>query len=181
MATRVEHPRLSTETFDALIATNGDHFDGELIRGEVVVKPPGGLPAGSAQTQLVGRLFAWHQSQPGGLLLADVFVRLDAASTVGPDIAWWTEQRRPPITRGPTTVAPDWVAEVLSPSTRTNDLGPKREDYLTAGVRELWLVDPADRSITVVDADGREQRAGARCSSGVLDGFSIRTADLFLD
>lgn len=182
MATRGQHPRLTTDTFEAMVAGNGGSFDAELIRGEVVVTPPDNPVGSSTVLELLRRLFAWQSSQEGGgLLLGDVFVRLPSDTTVGPDIAWWSEARRPAITRAPIRVVPDWVAEVLSPSTRENDLGPKREDYLAAGVHELWLLDPADRSITVVDADGREQRAGARCASRVLDGFSVETAALFLD
>lgn len=70
---------------------------------------------------------------------------------------------------------------MLSPSTRENDLGPKRERYLAAGVRELWLVDPASRSVTVVDADGRTTVAGEMCRSLVLPGFAVPVAALFAD
>lgn len=40
------------------------------------------------------------------------------------------------------TTAPDWICEVLSPSTRELDRGPKREIYAREGVHWLWLVDP---------------------------------------
>jgi Uma2 family endonuclease len=44
-------------------------------------------------------------------------------------------------------LAPDWVCEVLSPSTRRIDLTDKREIYRTAGVAHLWLVDPRARAL----------------------------------
>ena len=43
--------------------------------------------------------------------------------------------------------APDWVCEVLSPSTRKLDLCGKRPIYAREGVRHLWLVDPLDRTL----------------------------------
>ena len=45
--------------------------------------------------------------------------------------------------------APDWVAEVLSPSTAARDQIAKRRIYERAGVREYWLVHPTDRTLTV--------------------------------
>ena len=45
------------------------------------------------------------------------------------------------------TLAPDWVCEVLSASTRRFDLHGKRPIYAREGVGHLWLVDPADRTL----------------------------------
>lgn len=40
------------------------------------------------------------------------------------------------------TLAPDWLYEVISPSTRSIDLGPKRNIYAREGVPCLWIIDP---------------------------------------
>jgi Uma2 family endonuclease len=45
--------------------------------------------------------------------------------------------------------APDWVAEVLSPSTARHDQTVKLSAYERAGVREVWLIDPVDRTLTI--------------------------------
>lgn len=45
--------------------------------------------------------------------------------------------------------APDWIVEVLSPRTAAKDQGAKRDAYERAGVREYWLVHPADRTLTI--------------------------------
>ena len=45
--------------------------------------------------------------------------------------------------------APDWVAEVLSPSTASHDQTVKLSAYERAGVREVWLIDPVDRTLTI--------------------------------
>lgn len=45
--------------------------------------------------------------------------------------------------------APDWVAEVLSPSTARYDRTTKLRAYERAGVTEVWLVDPAERTVTI--------------------------------
>ena len=179
MATIV-HPPMSPAEFDALLAKHGGRFEAELIDGEPVVIPPDNLPAASAQGELYLRLRRWQaETADAGLVIQSTFVRIDATSTLGPDIAWWGHARRPPLVPGTVTIVPDWVAEVLSPSTRENDLGPKHVRYLAAGVRELWLVDPNARTITVTGAEGRQTRAGRVCESRVLDGFSVATADVF--
>lgn len=50
--------------------------------------------------------------------------------------------------------APDWVIEIVSPSSKRMDYVKKLALYETAGVREYWIVDPAQRSITVYNFEG---------------------------
>lgn len=57
---------------------------------------------------------------------------------------------------GPITVVPDWICEVLSPSTRGYDLITKRRFYAEIGVSFLWYIDPDARALTVSKLqDGR--------------------------
>ena len=49
------------------------------------------------------------------------------------------------------SLAPDWVCEVLSASTRRLDLHGKRPVHAREGVAHLWLVDPADRTLEAFD------------------------------
>lgn len=67
---------------------------------------------------------------------------------VVPDVAGWRRERMPeyPDTAF-CTVAPDWVCEVLSPSTRRLDLTGKREVYGAHGVAHLWFVDPDAKTL----------------------------------
>ena len=153
----------------------------ELIDGEVVVIPPSGGDASVAQTEIVHRLRAWQAQQPaGGRVLTDVFVRIGLAY-LAPDAAWWAPGNEPTIGPGALDAVPDLVIEVLSPATRENDLGAKRRQYLSAGVRELWLIDPADRSVTVVAGDAQRLLASAETlSSPALPGFATPVAALFV-
>ena len=65
-----------------------------------------------------------------------------------PDVAGWRRARMPNYPDTPCwTLAPDWVCEVPSASTRKLDLHGKRPIYAKAGVGHLWLVDPADRAL----------------------------------
>ena len=67
---------------------------------------------------------------------------------VVPDLAGWRRERMPVLPDAAYfTLAPDWVCEVLSPSTRKLDLGGKSAVYARAGVRYIWFVDPIARSL----------------------------------
>jgi len=78
--------------------------------------------------------------------------------------------------------APDWIIEIVSPSTRKRDYGVKLFLYRTAGVREYWIVNPANRSVNVYDFENEETtdlygfEDPIPCS--VLSGLTIRMADL---
>ena len=65
-----------------------------------------------------------------------------------PNIAGWRRGRMLELpTTAYLTLAPDWVCEVLSPSTRALDLGGKKAGYAREGVAYLWLVDPDAHSL----------------------------------
>src|SRR3954451_23913415 len=174
------HPVLAPEEFAAAMERANWRAPMELIDGEVVVIPPSGGEASLAQTEIVHRLRAWQERQSaGGRVLTDVFVRV-GDGYLAPDAAWWGPGNEPTIRPGALDTIPDLVVEVLSPATRDNDLGAKRALYLRAGARELWLVDPSDRSVTVIDRSGeRRLTAGAALSSPLLPGFSTPVSVLF--
>ncbi len=54
------------------------------------------------------------------------------------------------------TIAPDWVCEVLSPSTRNLDLGGKRQIYAREGVKHLWFVEPVGRSLQAFELQAED-------------------------
>jgi Uma2 family endonuclease len=77
--------------------------------------------------------------------------------------------------------APDIIAEVLSPSTRNRDLGIKAERYLTCGVKEYWIVDPKEKSISVWRNEGTnwKKETGDVLQSIVLPGLEVKSKDIF--
>lgn len=74
----------------------------------------------------------------------------DEADVLVPDLAGWRRERMPDFPDVPYfTLAPDWVCEILSPSTRSFDLGEKRDIYAREGIPHLWLIDPEARTLEV--------------------------------
>ena len=73
--------------------------------------------------------------------------------------------------------APDWVIEIVSPSSKTMDCFIKLFKYRNAGVKEYWIVDPAKSLITVYNFEKEtmeEYSFGEKVPSGIYDGFSIK-------
>jgi Uma2 family endonuclease len=68
-----------------------------------------------------------------------------------PDIAGWRRERLPALPNAAyLTLAPDWVCEVLSPSTEAIDRGQKLRIYARDGVAHAWLVDPLRQTLEVL-------------------------------
>lgn len=179
----VAHPHIEPAEYVALQTRAGWQMDVELIDGEAVVMPPTGDYASSVQGELFFALRQWQEDGVDqGLLLRDVFVAFPAERYLAPDIAWWSTGRRPVLSGGAVVAVPDLVVEVLSPSTRANDLGVKRKLYLDSGVRELWLADPDARSVTQVRMNERSDQIhveGDSLRSELLDGFALNLERVF--
>lgn len=75
---------------------------------------------------------------------------LFGAQTLVPDLAGWREERFVAPEKGPLLVAPDWVCEILSPSTARHDRFRKLPIYGREGVQHAWLIDPVLRTLEVL-------------------------------
>jgi Uma2 family endonuclease len=74
-----------------------------------------------------------------------------ADDVVVPDLAGWRRERMPQIPRDHRyTVVPDWICEVLSPSTGRFDRATKLPLYAAHGVRYAWLADPLERTVEIL-------------------------------
>ena len=98
-------------------------------------------------SSVFGGPFDYDAGGPGGWWIIDEPELHLGEEIVVPDLAGWRRERMPdyPDTAY-FTLAPDWVCEVLSESTRKIDLHEKRPLYAREGVSCLWLVEPIDRS-----------------------------------
>ncbi len=77
---------------------------------------------------------------------------------------------------------PDIVVEVVSAGGESRDYDEKRREYLAAGVREYWILDPAQRSALILQRAGdvwREHRPSGTYSTALLPGFTLDLARLF--
>lgn len=79
----------------------------------------------------------------------------DRKNIVEPDISVICDKKK--LTDKGCTGAPDWIIEIVSPSTQRMDYGIKLFKYRTAGVREYWIVNPMTRTVNVYDFEFEEQ------------------------
>jgi Uma2 family endonuclease len=78
--------------------------------------------------------------------------------------------------------APTLAVEVVCPTDRANDIQERVQDYSEAGTRQVWVLWPSRRTVTVDDAGGGVRQLGPEASldgGNVLPGFSVRVGDLF--
>jgi Uma2 family endonuclease len=135
-----------------------EHVVGELIGGELHVSPRPAVPHTVAASRLGGELsgpFDRGRGGPGGWILLDEPELHLGEDVLVPDLAGWRRERmpRPPRTAA-FTLAPDWVCEVLSPSTAALDRAVKLPVYARERVRHVWLVDPEARTLEVYWLEG---------------------------
>ena len=123
----------------------------EVIDGTLHMQPRPAMGHARASSILgmeVGSTFDRGRGGPGGWWIIDEPELHLGNDIVVPDIGGWRRETMPEYPDAAyCTVAPDWVCEVLSPSTRRIDLGGKRDVYAREGVSHLWFVDPDARTL----------------------------------
>jgi Uma2 family endonuclease len=107
--------------------------------------------AGTNASYTLAGPFGFGRGGPGGWWILNepgiALPELDVEE-IAPDIAGWKRERMPELPEGPITITPDWVCEVLSPTTRAHDQRIKRPLYARAGVKWLWFIDVDARTLT---------------------------------
>jgi len=137
---------------------------GELLNGQLHAEPrPSGLHTGveSALQIEIGGPFDRGRGGPGGwriLVEPEIHYVRDQEVCV-PDLAGWRRTRLPRLPRDQRfEVAPDWVCEILSPSTESKDRQIKMPIYARYGVGFTWLVDPLEETLEAFALEGEEWR-----------------------
>lgn len=128
----------------------------EIIDGEVIVSPRPASPHANAASGILSDIHGeFHRplgdrGHPGGWWILTEPELHFWDDVLVPDQAGWRRERVPKLANvAAFTDAPDWVCEVISPSTGRIDRSRKMRIYAREGVGHLWLVDPLLRTIEV--------------------------------
>jgi Uma2 family endonuclease len=160
-------------TAEELLRTSMPDKRTDLVRGVLRVREPAGDRHGRVTMNLAIRLGTHVERTGAGQLFAAEtgFTLSRAPDTVrAPDIAFVRRERLPEAIPGFLDLAPDLVVEVLSPGDRPGETLAKVGDWLEAGARLVWVVDPERRLARIYRHDGTEQIVTA---DQALDGEDV--------
>jgi Uma2 family endonuclease len=157
----------------------------ELVKGKIVTMPPAKGRHGIVCSRIdrkVGNFV--DERRLGWVASNDTGVRLerDPDTMRAPDVAFWSIARQPAEPEDYFEIPPDLAVEVLSPDDRRTAVREKVREYISTGVRLVWVVDPETRTVMVYAGTMRGvelDEADTIDGGDVLPAFSCRVADFF--
>ena len=152
-------PAVKPATYDDILALP-TNLVGEIIRGVLRTHPRPAPKHARAYSSLGAELhgpFDHGRNGPGGWWILDEPELHLGADVVVPDLAGWKRERMPKLPDAAWfELAPDWICEILSPSTAKVDRAEKLPLYAYNGVAHCWLVDPDLKTLEVFEnRDGK--------------------------
>lgn len=177
----------ATMTADQLLELRDDGCRHELVAGFVVSEPPASFRHGDIAAEVFRRLIEFVRRNDLGRVVSTetgFLLARDPDTVRAPDVAFVSRSTidRAGRFRGFFPGAPDIAVEVLSPSERPADVHAKTGDYLAAGARLVWVVDPSRRQVRVHRSLLRPTILGATETldgGDALPGFRVQVARLF--
>lgn len=110
-----------------------------------------------------------HEPTPEWMFLQTPELHLGSApDKCNPDLCGWRRHRAPGLDDYPIVQAPDWLCEVLSPSTESVDRAVKMPAFARHGVAHAWLIDPELRQLEVYALERGALREVARFNAEAL-------------
>jgi Uma2 family endonuclease len=150
-------PAKRRATYEDLLAVPEGQV-AQIVDGVLITQPRPASAHAQASSALGGELFGPFRrgkGGPGGWILLDEPELHLHEDILVPDLAGWRRERMPELPSTPAfQLAPDWVCEVLSPSTTAFDRVDKLPVYAREGVRHAWLVDPNAKTLEVLRIEG---------------------------
>jgi len=159
----------------------------ELVRGELRTMAPAGFDHGAIISNIHYLLTAHVKTNKLGVVLGAEtgFLLSSSPDTVrAPDVAFVTASRVPGAGRpaGYFPGAPDLAAEVVSPRDTVEEVEDKVDEYISAGARLVWVINPKRRSVTIYQPDANPivlRDGDALDGAGVVPGFRCAVSEIF--
>ena len=152
-----------TVTAEELFEMHQDDKKSELVKGEVIYMAPTGGIHGVVASRLDRRLGMYvEQNELGTVCIAEAGFTLnrDPDDVRAPDVSFIAKEKftKSGIPDKYWDFAPDLAVEVLSPSDRASEVLEKIDEYLRAGTKIVWVIDPRIESVIVYRSDGSIRR-----------------------
>ena len=192
MPSPAQHRRSCPSLYEQLEALP-EGLTGEILNGQLFAQPRPSLEHGYTETSLAEELVGPFQKGRGGgpggwLILVEPELHFIRDTEVDvPDLAGWRRERLPqlPQAQHRAMVVPDWVCEILSPSTESKDRKVKMPIYAHYGVAHAWLIDPIAHALEAYALEGDAWQEIGRFAGAALvsvapfDAVTINLADLW--
>lgn len=131
----------------------------ELIDGRMYMMAPPNTRHQSLVSEFTVTIGSYIRSKGGNCKVFPapfaVFLNKDDQNYVEPDISVICDKSK--LNDKGCSGAPDWIIEIISPSTSRIDYGVKLFKYRTTGVREYWIVNPVKKTVTIYDFENEEK------------------------
>ena len=158
----------------------GAHY--ELSQGELITVPGAGYRHEYVKGNVYESLVLANAKVRAGRVFCESMFRLRDDTARQPDVAFASNDRIKdvPVEDGLIPFVPDLAVEVISKSESAEDAEIKVQEYLTAGVLEVWQVYPEARIVHIRTASGVLQlRPAETLETPVLPGFRVRAGEFF--
>ena len=141
-----------------LFMLSDDGFKYDLVRGELRRISPAVSEHGAIIARLTGALMQHVEAHDlGEVFGAETGFKLESNpdTVLGPDLSFVREARIPPtgLPKAFWPGAPDLAVEVVSPGNTRAEMNEKIKEYLAAGTRLIWIIQPKQRTITLYRAN----------------------------
>lgn len=172
-------------TAEELLVQQPPHKSTELVRGRMVVREPPSMFHGISSARILYLLAHHVYARKLGVVCADTGFHIftDPDTVRAPDVAFIRAERAADLpATGYGRTAPDLAVEILSPGDRRGEVQAKVEDWLTAGVSLLWVIDPKRVTAKVYRADGSialVSPTGSLDGEDVVPGFRCALTEVF--
>ncbi|MEZ6126479.1 MAG: Uma2 family endonuclease [Planctomycetaceae bacterium] len=167
-----------------------DEANAEIVDGNLTEREVSG-ESSRITAMLLSRLFVYLSGNPlGNVFGPDCGYRCFGAGSDGsirirrPDVSFVSAGRmsQDEYESGYLQTVPDLAVEVVSPNDMADELDQKLEEYLQAGVKQVWIIHPRTQTVEIYTSDGHSVRlhAGDRLTADdLLPGFQCQVADVF--
>ena len=155
--------------------------------GELVIMPSTMMPGGFLEARLIAFVTMWALAHGGEASASQAIFRIPGLGGRAPDASWMSPERLATLDAEQYRtgqICPDFVAEIRSPSDTLARLQRKMDEYLAAGARLGWLIDPPRRRVIIYRPDREPETVdnpAVLCGEDVMPGFEFRIGELIFD
>ena len=172
-------------TAEELIRLPHDQHRYELVKGELLTMSPSGAKHGAVTMNLSVLLATYIKLHKLGVAFgAETGFKLehDPDTVLAPDIGFIRRERLGSLPSGYLEMSPDLAVEVISTTKTKSKVEKKTTQWLSFGVRSVWLVNCQNRTVEVVSANGSKKQfseSDELVDENVVPGFRVSISEIF--